>query len=195
MIEKLNVDSYADEQLMLRVRDGEVEALGVLYERHRTRLFNYFVRLTGDRPFSEDLVQESFLRMLKHRKTFEAARRFSAWMYQIGRNAHIDALRKRKRWHSPNPIDATQQAEIPSEVLTPDTTSRRNEDVEMLQAALAQLPLEFREPLILSRFENLKYEEIATILGCGVGGVKMRIHRALKALREGYLNIARESSL
>ena len=180
---------------MSQVRDGEVEALGVLYERHRTRLFNFFVRLSGDRPFSEDLVQESFLHMLKHRETFESAHRFTAWMYQIGRNVHLDALRKRKRLHSPEPAEETEQAEIPSEALTPDQASHLREDVEILQAALAQLPLELREPLILSRFENLKYEEIATILGCGVGAVKMRVHRALKALRESYLSLAKEKPL
>ena len=159
-MEWLNVDSVADEQLMLQA-----------------------------------LVQESFLRMLKHRETFESVHRFTAWMYQIGRNAHIDALRKRKRLHSPDPVDETQQAEIPTEALTPDNASRLNEDVEILQAALAQLPLEFREPLILSRFENLKYEEIAAILGCSVSAVKMRTHRALKALRECYLSIAKGNSL
>src|SRR4030095_8617284 len=172
---------------MSQVRDGEVEALGFLYERHRTRLFNFFVRLTGDRPFSEDLVQESFLRMLKHRETFESVHRFTAWMFQIGRNVHIDALRKRKRLDSPQTPEKTQQ-EIPSEALTPYHASRLREDVQILQAALVQLPLELREPLILSRFENLKYEEIATILECSVSAVKMRIHRALKALRESYLS-------
>jgi RNA polymerase sigma-70 factor (ECF subfamily) len=188
------VDSIADEQLMSQVRDGEVEALGFLYERHRTRLFNFFVRLTGDRPFSEDLVQESFLRMLKHRHTFESAHRFTAWMYQIGRNVHIDALRKRKRWHSPQAEEA-QRAKIAGEGLAPDQALRLNEDVEILQSALAQLPLEFREPLILSRFHNLKYEEIAIILDCGVGAVKMRVHRGLKALRESYLSLTKENSL
>src|SRR5262245_28746748 len=136
---------------MSQVRDGEVEALGLLYERHRTRLFNFFVRLTGDRPFSEDLVQESFLRMLKHRKTFESIHPVTAWMFQIGRNAHIDALSKRTRLHSLHKPEETQQ-EIPSDALTPDYASRFREDAQILQAALARLPLELREPLILSRF-------------------------------------------
>jgi RNA polymerase sigma-70 factor (ECF subfamily) len=102
-------------------------------------------------------------------------------------------LRKQKRLHSPRPSDETQE-EIPSDALAPDQASHFKEDVQILQAALAQLPLELREPLILSRFENLKYEEIASILECGVGAVKMRIHRALKALRESYLSLATENS-
>src|SRR5207253_9570735 len=82
---------------MLRVRDAEVEKLGVLYERHRTMLFNFFVRLTGSHPMSEDLVHDVFLRMLKYRQTFEAGNRFTTWMYQIARNAHFDSLRKRRQ--------------------------------------------------------------------------------------------------
>src|SRR5262249_15136994 len=148
---ELNVDSVADEQLMSQVRDGEVELLGVLYERHRTQLFSFFVRLTGDPTFSEDLVQESFLRMLKHRETFESIHRFTAWMYQIGRNVHIDALRKRKRSNSPQ-LPEEAQREIPSDALSPDQASHLKEGVEILQVALGQLPLELREPLILSRF-------------------------------------------
>ena len=187
------MDPVADEQLMSQVRGGEVEALGVLYERHRTKLFTFFVRLTGDRPFSEDLVQESFLRMLKSRDTFESVHRFTAWMFQIGRNVHIDALRKRKRSHSPQLSEEAE--EISSDAPGPDQVSHVNERVELLQAALAQLPLDLREPLILSRFENLKYEEIATILECSVGAVKMRIHRALKMLRESYGRLTKENSL
>lgn len=177
---------------MSQVRDGEVKALGVLYERHRTELFTFFVRLTGDRPFSEDLVQESFLRMLKSRETFEPAHRFAAWMFQIGRNVHIDALRKRKRLQSAHLSDAADK--IPTDALGPDQISHLKERAESLQSALAELPLALREPLILSRFEDLKYEEIAAILECGVGAVKMRVHRALKALRDYYVRLRKENS-
>ena len=69
---------------MLRVRHGEVETLGVLYERHRAPLFNFFVRSTGNVQHAEDLVQDVFLRILKYRHTFERGNRFTAWMYQIG---------------------------------------------------------------------------------------------------------------
>src|SRR5437016_11905293 len=82
---------------MAQVREGEVEKLGVLFERHHQSLFGFFVRLTGRREFSEDLVQEVFFRMLKYRHTFQPENPFRSWMFQVARNAHFDALRKRQR--------------------------------------------------------------------------------------------------
>ena len=188
------MDSTTDELLMLRVQDGEVEKLGVLYERHRTMLFNFFVRLTGSSTVSEDLVHDVFLRMLKYRHTFEAGNRFTSWMYQVARNAHFDAWRKRQHEVSleAGAIDAGEA--VPSPEPAPDLMLRQSQETTLLQMALAGLPLESREVLVLSRFQNLKYEEIARILDCGVGAVKMRVHRALGELRERFSRLTGEPS-
>ena len=177
---------------MLRVRDGEVEKLGVLYERHRTPLFNFFVRLTGCSTVSEDLVHEVFLRMLKYRNTFEAGNRFTSWMYQVARNAHFDSWRKRQHEVSLEAAGINANEEVTSPDPAPDQKLRQRQETELLQAALSGLQLESREVLILSRFQNLKYEEIARILDCGVGAVKMRVHRALRELREKFDRLTRE---
>src|SRR5260370_9493927 len=86
--------SGTDVGLMLQVRDGDGETLGVLFERHPAPLYNFYTKLTGDRALSEDLVQEVFLRILRHRKTFRDGTPFRAWIYQIARNARIDHFRK-----------------------------------------------------------------------------------------------------
>ncbi len=175
---------------MRRVRDGEVETLGLLYERHRARLFNFFLRLTNSTPSSEDLVHDVFLRMLKYRKTYVAERRFTPWMYQMVRNAHFDFRRKRRH---ETPMDAdTMDAEhaLPSLTATPDLQVGKDQEIQLLLAALAGLPDESREALLLSRFQDLKYEEIAAVLNCGVGAVKMRVHRALKELRARFTALA-----
>src|SRR5438552_19138188 len=105
---------------MLRVRDGEVEKLGVLYERHRTPLFNFFVRLTGSSPVSEDLVHDVFLRMLKYRHTFESGNRFTSWMFQLGRNAHSDSWRKRQHEVSLEAEAMGESEGVPSPDAAPD---------------------------------------------------------------------------
>ncbi len=79
---------------MLQVRDGAGETLGVLFDRYHAPLYNFYTKLTGDRTLSEDLVQEVFLRILRHRKTFRTGTPFRAWIYQIARNARIDHFRK-----------------------------------------------------------------------------------------------------
>ncbi|MBU6402794.1 MAG: sigma-70 family RNA polymerase sigma factor [Verrucomicrobia bacterium] len=184
------MDSTTDELLMLSVRDGEVENLGVLYERHRGPLFNFFVRLTGSTQAGEDLVHDVFLRMLKYRHTFEARKRFTTWMYQVARNAHFDSWRKRQH---EVPLEAggvdTGEA-LPSQEPAPDARLAHSQEIALLQEALAGLPVESREVLVLSRFQHLKYEEIATVLDCGVGAVKMRVYRALKELRERFTLLA-----
>jgi RNA polymerase sigma-70 factor (ECF subfamily) len=186
------VDSSTDELLMLRVRDGELEKLGVLYERYRTPLFNFFVRLTGSYAVGEDLVHDVFLRMLKYRHTFDTRNRFTSWMYQVARNAHFDWWRKRQHEVSLETEAIHKSDSMPSPDPAPDLKLRQNQEVTLLQTALAGLPLESREVLILSRFQNLKYEEIARILDCGTGAVKMRVHRALRELKESFSRLTGE---
>ncbi len=189
------MDSTTDDLLMLRVRDGEVEKLGVLYERHRTPLFNFFVRLTGNAQTGEDLVHDVFLRMLKYRHTFEAGNRFAPWMYRVARNAHFDSWRKRQHEVSLEAEGMDRREALPSPDPAPDMRLRQSQEVRLLQNALAGLPLESREVLVLSRFQNLKYEEIASILDCGIGAVKMRVHRALQELRLEFSRLTGEEGL
>src|ERR1700682_3066506 len=85
-----------DEDLMLEVRDGAGETLGVLFDRYQTPLFNFYSKMTGDRILSEDLVQEVFLRILKYRQSYTPGTPFRSWMYQIARNARLDHFRKQR---------------------------------------------------------------------------------------------------
>src|SRR5271163_1784275 len=80
-----------DEDLMLEVRNGSGETLGVLFDRYHSPLFNFYSKLTGDRTLSDDLVQEVFLRILKYRQSYEPGTPFRAWIYQIARNARVDS--------------------------------------------------------------------------------------------------------
>jgi RNA polymerase sigma-70 factor (ECF subfamily) len=176
-----------DSSLMQAVRDGELGALAILFERHHRPLFNYFVHLNGNRDLSEDLVQDVFFRMLKYRQTYRPERAFTAWMYQIARNANTDNLRKGKF-----EVDLGDQ-EFPVMSIV-DENLRRKQEISLLKRALGKLPLDKRELLVLSRFQNLKYEEIASILGCDVGAVKVRVYRAVRALSAIYFELAGEKT-
>ena len=164
---------------MLQVRDGEVHMLGVLFDRYQAPLFNFYSKMTQDRTVSEDLVQEVFLRILRYRQTYRPGTAFRTWMYQIARNTRIDQVRK-VRPESPlaaEPMAPTHAAD----------SAERKQEAQLLQRALMQLPEDKREVLVLSRFQELKYEEIARLLGCETGAVKVRVHRALQQLREVYM--------
>src|SRR6202521_6262439 len=86
--------AVTDEDLMLQVRDGDGETLGVLFERYHAPIYNFYTKLTGDRALSEDLVQEVFLRILRHRQTFRPGTPVRAWIDQSGVDARMDLLHK-----------------------------------------------------------------------------------------------------
>lgn len=170
---------------MTAVREGDVSQLGVLFERHSRSLFNFFLRLTGDRQASEDLVQDVFVRMLKSRATYQPGTQFRTWMYQVARSAHIDRFRARPREQFTDPESLTQASDAPG----PASGLEREQEAALVRQALAALPEDKREVLVLSRFQGLKYQEIGTLLGCEEGAVKVRVFRAVRALRDIYLGL------
>jgi RNA polymerase sigma factor (sigma-70 family) len=174
--------TVADEDLMLQVRSGEAEMLGVLFDRYQTPLYNFYTKMTQDRVLSEDLVQDVFLRILRYRQTYRPGTPFRAWMYQIARNARVDAMRKVK---PEGPMLAEPAAP------TSGDAAQQKQEAQLLQRALMQLPEDKREILILSRYQELKYEEIARLMDCEVGAVKVRVHRALQQLREVFRQLER----
>ena len=183
--EKTGRMSPTDNELMENVRDGRVEKLAVLFERYQTMLYNFFLRLTGNRAASEDLVQEVFIRVLKYRAGYMGDSRFNVWIFQIARNAHIDHLRKQR----PAPPPHNHPPETPSREPGPDEAYEVGQEAELVRRALDRLPVQKRELLVLFRFQNLKLREIAEILGVQVGTVKAQVHRALKDLSRIYLEI------
>jgi len=179
-MKELNLDTESDQMLMISVRDGNVEKLGMLFERHHVQLFNFFLHLTGNRHSSEDLVQEVFVRLLKYRYTFRGNGTFTTWMFQIARNARIDYFRK-------SPHDEVSIENIPHEHVSPmPTPGERTEESErmrIMQIALSKLPEEKREVLLLRGAHGLKFEEIAEIMKCPANTVRSRAFRAIQDLR------------
>jgi len=183
--EKTGPMAPTDNELMEQVRDGKVEKLAILFERHQTMLFNFFLRLTGNRAASEDLVQEVFIRILKYRAGYQGDSRFVVWMFQIARNAHVDFLRKRKGELA---LD-DQFVEAPSREPRPEERLEVDQEAALVRRALDRLPDKKKEILLLSRFQDLKLREIAELFDCQVGTVKVQVHRALKDLSRIYLEL------
>lgn len=179
---------FSDQTLMEQVREGDVRKLALLFERHHRVIYRFFLRMTGNRETSEDLVQEVFFRVLRYRHTYNAKMGFTAWMYQIARNAHIDFLQKRRLSETP----ADPEFDAPSPGAPVDEALSRDQETRLLRIALQRLPEDKREILVLSRFQELKYEEIAKILGCEVGTVKVRVFRAVRALGEIFFELSGE---
>lgn len=180
-----------DLELMMAVQQGDVGKLGILFERHHPKIYNFCLRMTGNTAASEDLVQEIFMRMLKYRETFRGDADFLPWMYRLARNACNDHFRKAKR----QPTTVGEPVFEPaSDEPAADRELEHKEEVGVLRKALLALPVERREVLVLSRFEFRNYNEIAELLGCSVGAVKVRVHRAVKQLRQVYVQMMSEAA-
>jgi RNA polymerase sigma-70 factor (ECF subfamily) len=130
------------------------------------------------------------MRILRYRHTFNGDGKFTTWMYQIARNVHIDHFRKEKKMgHKDDLIDWEQ---MQSDGRNAHEQLEQKSDFNLLKKAMARLSVEKREALVLSRFQGMKYEEIADIQDCSLSAVKVRIFRAMNELKEIVANLEKE---
>lgn len=172
---------------MLKVKSGDVEKLGLLFHRYSRRLFGYFYRMTGEAATSEDLVQNVFMRMLKYKHTYSEGGNFESWTFHMARNIHKDHLKKNKRYSWQE--DMTGWESQLKEINNQETQLLKTDELNNLESALRALPQEKRELLELTRFQKLKYDQVAKLLGISESAVKVRVHRTLKELKENYLKL------
>ncbi len=176
------MNSTSDKALMLKVRDGDLDKLGLLFERYNHRLFGFFYRLTTRRDISEDLVQSVFERILKYRGSYTANGSFSTWIFQIARNLHADYYQKAEKKKEENNFEDWDS--LPGNSISLEFESNENDELKLLKQALERLDPLKKETLILSRFEGFKYKEIAKIMDCSESAVKVRIYRGINELKE-----------
>lgn len=168
---------------MLRVKEGDLDKLGQLFERYKKPLFGFFYGMNKDVMLSEDLVQNVFVRVLRYRNVFRGDGEFRTWIFHIARNVRIDHFRKEK-------IKSKDSLEHWENQLTVDddkvSTLQKEEELMLLTMAMDRLPEDKREVLLLSRFQEKKYKEIGEIIGCSEGAVKVKVFRALQELKTAY---------
>jgi len=183
-----------DNALMARVSAGDLPKLAVLFERHHRALFRYFVSLNRDRELSEDLVQDVFFRILRYRSTYDPGKAFTAWMYGIARRAGLDRARDRRAEVIGIEAIVERRGEPASAAPGPEERAAKGQNLGLLERALDLLPADKREILVLSRFQEMKYEDIAAALNCEVGAVKVRVYRAVRALEQIYFALEKEKA-
>jgi RNA polymerase sigma-70 factor (ECF subfamily) len=176
----------SDERLMVRFRGGDTRAFEVLVTRHRTPIFSFLVRLTGDRGRAEDLCQDTFLRVVKAAREWEERATFRTWVFTIARNLAADEAR-RAAFRRVEPLDAPGPrgaAQAPADDPPPDRAAESALLRPKLEAALAALPAEQREVFLLREHSGLRFHEIAQVTGAPENTVKSRMRYALEGLRQ-----------
>jgi RNA polymerase sigma-70 factor (ECF subfamily) len=181
----------ADETLMEMYQRGEVRSFEVLLSRHRKPVYNFILRFVGDKETAEDLLQDTFMRVIKSADTYRRQAKFTTWLYTIARHLCVDQSRRRKhRKHASldAPLDASQESGtllevIPSKDLRSDRQSVNKELLDHMQRAIATLSEEQREVFLMREFLDMPFKQIAEVVGVPENTVKSRMRYALEKLR------------
>lgn len=170
-------------EVLGELRAGDERAWHALISAHEGRMYNYLFRLEGNKDDALDLTQEVFFRAWRSIATFRAGERVLPWLYQIARNTQIERHR-RKQLPRFSIEEAAEEVgfEVVSAHRSPAQAAESVDTAERVQRALQQLPLEYREAVVLRFVEELPYEEIARLQGCAVGTAKSRVFRAKEML-------------
>jgi RNA polymerase sigma-70 factor, ECF subfamily len=174
------------QQIALSLRQGNVIFLQQLVGQYQYRLVRYLIYLLGRRDEVDDLVQETWLRVLERGSSYDGRSRFEPWLFTIARNLAIDHLRKGRTFSLDSNAEGEQDTALQtpaSNAPSPFTLAARTEDAERLAGSLQSLEPIYREALVLRFQEELSLQEIAGVVGAPVATVASRIYRGLRALR------------
>ncbi len=181
---RLELDS--DLALVHRARGGDYAAFEVLFERHRALVYRFAYQMTGRRDDAEDMVQEAFVRAFQNLERYRDEAKFTTWLLRIVTNLCTDAARtstRRTNLEQQEAMGALDWMTI-GETEDPIGNLEGDRKKEILRKALMALPPHHRSLIVLRDIEEKEYPEIAKILGCTVGGAKLRVLRARRALRD-----------
>ena len=181
----------SDEDLMMKCREGDIGAFELLVRRYQNPLINYIHRFIDDYHRAEDLSQETFLRVFKSASRYKPTASFKSWLYTIATNLCRNEIRNRSRRNTYFLEELVEEGEdvYHTEIMRdtrylPDVLLEKKEQRQIIRKTLAQLPDNQRIALTLVTYQDLRYEEVAEILGCSVGAVKALIHRARQKMKK-----------
>ena len=171
-----------DEQLMLDVKHGNLRQMSELFQRYHIRIYNHFLRNMRDPSLSEDLTQNVFERALKYRKSYKDSFPFKAWIYKIANNVKYDHYRT-KMVPVASGVDVQN---VDSYTEDPQQKMEENDQMTKLKSAMKKLTEEQQKIIWLTKYEHMKYAQVAEMMGTTESAMKAKIHRAIKRLRQYY---------
>ncbi len=183
-----NIDDASDEALALALQGGEERALDELVRRHQQRLYSVAYRMTFNREDALDITQDAFIKAYRKIGSWKPTGSFQAWLLRLTTNQAIDHIRRRKRYGMRSAGEAAR-VEMDVELAAPaaaetDRAAGVLEIEERIHRALSTLSPSQRTVFVLRHYEGMKLREIAPVLGCSVGSVKVHLFRAMRKLRE-----------
>ncbi|HEX5423129.1 MAG TPA: sigma-70 family RNA polymerase sigma factor [Candidatus Acidoferrales bacterium] len=179
----------SDVQLMLDVKAGDEASFDLLLRRYRTPLVNFLFRMVRDSATAEDLAQEVFLRVYRARKQYSPTAKFTTWLFRIATNLALNSIRDNRHRQMEDSIDAQPETEdaapkeLPSHELPVDERMIERDRCDLIRRAVEALPQKQRAAVVLHKYEEMDYSEIAKILDCSESALKSLLFRAYETLR------------
>ncbi len=181
----------ADAALMLKFKEGDKPAFELLLDKYQNRIINFIYRFIGDKQEAADIAQEVFLRVYRFAQDYTPKAKFSTWIYKIAKNLALNELRRKKfhRLFSLEGVFSTEDGEISCQQIDNNQAGARAELekqdlIRTVKKAIDCLPVNQKLAVILRRYDDLPYSEIAGIIGCSESAVKSLLNRAKETLKE-----------
>ena len=194
----------SDVQLMLDVKAGDEQSFELLLQRYRTPLVNFLYRMVRSREQAEDLAQEVFIRVYRAREEYVPSAKFTTWLFRIATNLALNSLRDHRYQKMEMSLDAPLTAdaeggdERPFQVADKHATVEQNlveqERKKMIRHAIEKLPEKQRAAVLLHKYQELDYAEIAKILSCSESALKSLLFRAYEVLRVELAPLVRQGT-
>ena len=183
-----------DAELMLRVRDGDHASFGLLLERHRGPVIHFLYRMVQSQAVAEELAQEVFLRIYKSRSTYEPTAKFTTWLFRIATHLGLNWIRDGRNEKLQESLDretaegTTRQ--VPDRAPTVEQELVYRAKLREVRQAIESLPSKQRAAVLMHKYEELEYSEIANVLTCSESAVKSLLFRAYEHLRSRLAHMA-----
>ena len=183
-----------DAELMLRVKEGDGASFSILLEKHRLPVIHFLYRMVQDQGVAEELAQEVFLRVYRSRESYEPTAKFTTWLFRIATHLALNALRDGKHRRAEERLD-DDSSDLPSRQVSdqrPSVEQRMLHQARMeeIQRAVAMLPEKQRAAVLMHKYQEMEYSQIAKALNCSESAIKSLLFRAYETLRARLAHMA-----
>lgn len=183
-----------DAELMLRVRDGDTGSFVLLLDRHRGPVIHFFYRMVQNQPVAEELAQELFLRVYRSRATYEPTAKFTTWLFRIATHLALNWIRDQKNERGQERIDEEMpdgaSKQLRDHSPTVEHNMVREARLREVRQAIETLPAKQRAAVLMHKYEEMEYSQIAVTLNCSESAVKSLLFRAYETLRARLAHFA-----
>lgn len=177
-----------DAELMLRVKDGDTASFALLLERHRGPVIRFLYRMVQNQAVAEELAQETFLRVYRARASYEPAAKFTSWLFRIAMHLAVNSLRDGRVEKLQESLDEETQLADRNPTIEQKLLSRAK--LDEVRRAIAALPDKQRAAVLMHKYEEMDYKQIARVLNCSESAVKSLLFRAYETLRARLAHMA-----